>query len=495
MASVLDFAKKNLVFDFASEVPTLIPISELCKANRDRPENVENLLRVLILKLDSLIQSQSTRKILEEREWNSLGGDDGSGPQNVSNISSSLKNQIKSFSLKVPTSIYNGAVEIACVDTTTLDSMDQLISTIILSLSDPRSFNQEETKESLRPTPFLPSKLTIWKMANKIRWINTLLELTNHVQINQSVIWFRKTVIYAAVKNYTSLALIRISIPPKVYKFNLRLEPTIKVPSSRRIQTTVFETDLDILIGTNGHQGLLVVLLDSTSCMRQTGLNSEGIFNRPPSSTTLRIFREAYDRGHPVNPTTRMQALNRDWERLSTKSSTNHREVVQGDYSSSSSSSSNNYHQPSTFLRFLNSSFSLSSSEISQIPKQSSTSGLSIRPPVCDPFAKPGLVLFDKKTYNNANWVPLNKMCEPGFDYLSSLRNIAPIPINSSFQISDTAINHPTRPKAHPTLSQAGHSREQLDLWGRPCPSLDFLRNKTILYIGDSVDMNALEHL
>ncbi|CAH7669183.1 high-temperature-induced dauer-formation protein-domain-containing protein [Phakopsora pachyrhizi] len=153
MASVLDFAKKNLglapdpklhfratalnqlhsskhpipvtdksywstyysVFDFASEVPTLIPISELRKAIRDRPENVENLLRVLILKLDSLIQSQSTRKILQEREWNGLGGDDGSGPQNVSNISSSLKSQIKSFSLKVPTSIYNGAVEIAGV--------------------------------------------------------------------------------------------------------------------------------------------------------------------------------------------------------------------------------------------------------------------------------------------------------------------------------------------------------------------------------------------
>ncbi|CAH7666455.1 divergent CRAL/TRIO domain-domain-containing protein [Phakopsora pachyrhizi] len=89
-----------------------------------------------------------------------------------------------------------------------------------------------------------------WKMANKIRWINTLSELTNHVQINQSV-----------------------------YKFNLRLEPTIKVPSSRSIQTTV-------------------------SCMRQTGLNSEGIFRRPPSSTSLRIVREAYDRGHPVNPTT-----------------------------------------------------------------------------------------------------------------------------------------------------------------------------------------------
>ncbi|KAI8461406.1 hypothetical protein BY996DRAFT_8414610 [Phakopsora pachyrhizi] len=342
MASVLDFAKKNLglapdpklhfratalnqlhsskhpipvtdksywltyysVFDFASKVPTLIPISELCKAIRDRPENVENLLRVLILKLYSLIQSQSTRKILEEREWNSLGGDDGSGPQNVSNISSSLKSQIKSFSLKVPTLIYNGAVEIfGCafkpkrsqrpyqgdtqlyqgthqVDTTTLDSMYQLISRIILCLSDPRLFNQEEPKESLRPTPFLLVK-------------------TNHAGLSQ---WDCQ--LEDGKYNQMDQYSVRTDQPCPDQSLNLRLEPTIKVPSSRSIQTTVFETDLYILIGTNGHQGLLVVLLDSTSCMRQTGLNSEGIFRRPPSSTTLRIVREAYNRGHPVNPTT-----------------------------------------------------------------------------------------------------------------------------------------------------------------------------------------------
>ncbi|CAH7669579.1 expressed protein [Phakopsora pachyrhizi] len=136
------------------------------------------------------------------------------------------------------------------------------------------------TRKNLKSLYVFLNGIVSWKMANTIRWINTLSELTNHVQINQ------------------------ISIPPEVYKFNLRLEPTIKVPSSRSIQTTVFETDLYILIGTNGHQGLLVVLLDSTSCMRQTGLNSEGIFRRPPSSTTLRIIREAYNRGHPVNPTT-----------------------------------------------------------------------------------------------------------------------------------------------------------------------------------------------
>ncbi|CAH7668682.1 hypothetical protein PPACK8108_LOCUS3224 [Phakopsora pachyrhizi] len=146
--------------------------------------------------------------------------------------------------------------------------MDQLISRIILCAPTLKQIVSSylildrSTRKNLKSLyvlhPSFWSKLTMqvflngivsWKMVNTIRWINTLSELTNHVQINQ------------------------ISIPPKVYKFNLRLEPTIKGPSSRSIQTT-------------------------------TGLNSEGIFRRPPFSTTLRIVREAYNRGHPVNPTT-----------------------------------------------------------------------------------------------------------------------------------------------------------------------------------------------
>lgn len=34
-----------------------------------------------------------------------------------------------------------------------------------------------------------------------------------------------------------------------------------------------------------------------------------------------------------------------------------------------------------------------------------------------------------------------------------------------------------------------------VDIWGRPYPNLDFLRGKTILWLGDSVDRNGLQHL
>ncbi|CAH7675846.1 expressed protein [Phakopsora pachyrhizi] len=118
-----------------------------------------------------------------------------------------------------------------------------VISPIILIVSSYLILDRS-TRKNLKSLYVFLNGIVSWKMANTIRWINTLSELTNHVQINQSV-----------------------------YKLNLRLEPTIKVPSSRSIQTT-------------------------------TGLNSEGIFRRPPISTTLRIVREAYNRGHPVNPTT-----------------------------------------------------------------------------------------------------------------------------------------------------------------------------------------------
>ncbi|CAH7671936.1 hypothetical protein PPACK8108_LOCUS6788 [Phakopsora pachyrhizi] len=80
-----------------------------------------------------------------------------------------------------------------------------------------------------------------WKMANKIRWINTLSELANHVQINQ----------YSDGNQWS-----------------LRL--TGSCPGLEELYVTA-------------------------------GLNLEGLFRRPPSSTTLRIVREAYNRGHPVN--------------------------------------------------------------------------------------------------------------------------------------------------------------------------------------------------
>lgn len=42
---------------------------------------------------------------------------------------------------------------------------------------------------------------------------------------------------------------------------------------------------------------------------------------------------------------------------------------------------------------------------------------------------------------------------------------------------------------------QTGFNRQSFDVWGRPYPDLNFLRGKTILILGDSVDRNSLEHL
>ncbi|KAG0142655.1 hypothetical protein CROQUDRAFT_681373 [Cronartium quercuum f. sp. fusiforme G11] len=113
--------------------------------------------------------------------------------------------------------------------------------------------------------------------------------------------------------------------------------------------------------------------------------------------------------------------------------------------------------------------------------------------PACDPFAEPGSVAFNETYYNDASWVPLGSSCPPSPDYLSALRAISLIPANASVEDRIHAIQHPVHdgPRSE---GQAGEGREAVDLWGRPYPSLDFLRGKTILWLGDSVDRNGLQH-
>ncbi|KAI8444018.1 hypothetical protein BY996DRAFT_6463716 [Phakopsora pachyrhizi] len=382
MASVLDFAKKNLglatdpklhfratalnqlhsskhpipvtdksywltyylVFDFASKVPTLIPISEFCKAIRDRPENVENLLRVLILKLDSLIQSQTTWKTLEEMEWNSLGSDDGSGPQNISNISSSLKSQIKSFSLKVPTSIYNGAAG---------SDLDHHPILVICASQFPG-----------------PSSLPIRSNLNSL--LKRLLSVISPITLVGPYLF----IIFASPSDnaptlkqiFSSYLILDPSTRKNLKSFNV-LHPSFWSKLTMQVFLNGINLyssgGLQVQPQTRTHNQSLK-LKEHSNYHRQDSTQRESSEDHPPQ------LLSGLSERHTTGLDQRMQAPNRDWERLLTKSSTNHREVVQGVYSSSSSSSlssSNNYHQPSTFLRFLNSSFNLSSSEISQIPK------------------------------------------------------------------------------------------------------------------------------
>lgn len=114
--------------------------------------------------------------------------------------------------------------------------------------------------------------------------------------------------------------------------------------------------------------------------------------------------------------------------------------------------------------------------------------------PACDPFSESGSVVFNEAFHHDANWVPFGSSCPPSPDYLSALRSILDVPINATLEHRNEVIQHPTY-KGHHYGGQAGEGREHLDIWGRPYPSLDFLRGKTILWLGDSVDRNGLQHL
>ncbi|KAM0786895.1 hypothetical protein ACM66B_002319 [Microbotryomycetes sp. NB124-2] len=71
---------------------------------------------------------------------------------------------------------------------------------------------------------------------------------------------------------------------------------------------------------------------------------------------------------------------------------------------------------------------------------------------LCDPFNEPGFLHYDPDQPMQTKWIPYSPSCEPARDWLSLIAN-------------------------------------------RQVDKLDFLVNKTILVLGDSVDRNGLEHL
>ncbi|KAK4704104.1 hypothetical protein P7C70_g2107, partial [Phenoliferia sp. Uapishka_3] len=71
---------------------------------------------------------------------------------------------------------------------------------------------------------------------------------------------------------------------------------------------------------------------------------------------------------------------------------------------------------------------------------------------LCDPFAEPGFLHYDKTQPKSARWIPFAEACDPAPDWLAL------------FDARDTN-------------------------------ALSFLANRTILVLGDSVDRNGLEHL
>lgn len=116
--------------------------------------------------------------------------------------------------------------------------------------------------------------------------------------------------------------------------------------------------------------------------------------------------------------------------------------------------------------------------------------------PTCDPFAEPGWVSFNESFYNDANWIPMDSSCPPSPDYLSALRAIRNVPQSLPLSQREDQIHRPVEPSSQKEFQRGKPSdRHSFDLWGRPYPDLSFLKGKTILLLGDSVDRNSLEHL
>ncbi|MBW0499504.1 hypothetical protein O181_039219 [Austropuccinia psidii MF-1] len=100
------------VFDFPSDIPTLISSNEFKKAIKDRPENCCNLIKSLILKLHSLIHSSQIKKILHDNELHLLGWDQSINNSHSNLHANSFTNQLKNFSQKVPNKLFNHAIDL-----------------------------------------------------------------------------------------------------------------------------------------------------------------------------------------------------------------------------------------------------------------------------------------------------------------------------------------------------------------------------------------------
>jgi len=111
------------------------------------------------------------------------------------------------------------------------------------------------------------------KFFRKLVYVSTLTELAAFVPLNQ------------------------INIPQVVYEENAKREANIRVPTT--FQSEVFGRPLEAVMGSD--QRLPKVVLDAAAYIRETGMRSEGIFRRSPSSALLKQVVATYDRGEDVN--------------------------------------------------------------------------------------------------------------------------------------------------------------------------------------------------
>ncbi|KNZ49918.1 hypothetical protein VP01_469g7 [Puccinia sorghi] len=181
------------LFDFPSDVPTLISLSELRKVIRLQPQNIITLTQLLISKLDSLVHSESTKKALadrespEERPRTHTIYQKNTSPNNLQ--TNSFTDQLKGFSQKVPSTLLNGAADIVGVGGShnklpkgplrEILNCVWVLTRILPLLIEEASGNDPSTPTANSFSPRgdpLPSSSSTSKSSNdKAYWINNLL--------------------------------------------------------------------------------------------------------------------------------------------------------------------------------------------------------------------------------------------------------------------------------------------------------------------------------
>nr|KAJ3419397.1 hypothetical protein HK105_007000 [Polyrhizophydium stewartii] len=115
------------------------------------------------------------------------------------------------------------------------------------------------------------------KFASKLVWVDNLARLQTLVPTEKLV------------------------VPPAVLRYNQQQEaPSSFLSFSRKTTTkkaTVFEEDLDVLMGVDGSKGCPQVILDCAQFIRTQGLETEGLFRKAPAVTAVQEAKRAYNEG------------------------------------------------------------------------------------------------------------------------------------------------------------------------------------------------------
>ncbi|GAA97175.1 uncharacterized protein L969DRAFT_84401 [Mixia osmundae IAM 14324] len=110
--------------------------------------------------------------------------------------------------------------------------------------------------------------------------------------------------------------------------------------------------------------------------------------------------------------------------------------------------------------------------------------------PVCDPFSLPGYLAFDESNLMATEWRPFSQSCPPAPDYLRMLRTAYPTK-QTLARIQESYDASGDHKPANLSLSVLRGTPQA----ARASAALQFMRGKSVLMIGDSVDRNALDDI